>query len=99
MEADCVSECDESLDISVEDEEEEEDGSQGEEFNNRYCSSKKIKIISATLRSFGKRDKEKEFYVNALSLGGNKLKNEGDFHGKCKCSWLCFYLHQRHFSI
>ncbi|XP_015671910.1 cardiomyopathy-associated protein 5 [Protobothrops mucrosquamatus] len=34
MEADCVSECDESLDISVEDEEEEEDGSQGEEFNN-----------------------------------------------------------------
>ncbi|XP_039199376.1 cardiomyopathy-associated protein 5-like [Crotalus tigris] len=34
MEADCVSECDESLDISVEDEEEEEYGSQGEEFNN-----------------------------------------------------------------
>ncbi|XP_026573365.1 cardiomyopathy-associated protein 5 isoform X1 [Pseudonaja textilis] len=33
MEADCISECDESLDISVEDEEEEEDGSQGEEFN------------------------------------------------------------------
>lgn len=73
MEADCVSECDESLDISVEDEEEEEDGSQGEEFNNRYCSSKKIKIISARLRSFGKRDKEKEFYANALSLSGNKV--------------------------
>ncbi|KAM3845503.1 cardiomyopathy-associated protein 5 [Vipera latastei] len=36
MEADCVSECDESLDISVEDEEEEEDGSQGEEFNNSF---------------------------------------------------------------
>ncbi|KAK9408491.1 cardiomyopathy-associated protein 5 [Crotalus adamanteus] len=34
MEVDCVSECDESLDISVEDEEEEEYGSQGEEFNN-----------------------------------------------------------------
>ncbi|XP_058025367.1 cardiomyopathy-associated protein 5 isoform X2 [Ahaetulla prasina] len=33
MEADCISECDESLDISVEDEEEEEAGSQGEEFN------------------------------------------------------------------
>ncbi|XP_070794937.1 cardiomyopathy-associated protein 5 isoform X2 [Pituophis catenifer annectens] len=36
MEADCISECDESLDISVEDEEEEEDGSQSEEFNNSF---------------------------------------------------------------
>ncbi|KAG8131025.1 hypothetical protein E2320_017662 [Naja naja] len=36
MEADCISECDESLDISVEDEEEEEDGSQGEEFNSSF---------------------------------------------------------------
>lgn len=73
MEADCISECDESLDISVEDEEEEEDGSQGEEFNKRYCSSKKIKTISARLRSFGKSDKEQELYANAVSLSGNKV--------------------------